>query len=820
MPPAAAPTRGRTQALWRVRLGSALRTILACTIVACTTLYGPAPLRHLLTYPAFSYVTTILIVSDATLGDALRGFWHALFAIVQVLILSVLSLRILGPARFNNGLAAVAVAINAFLVAVPESTSFISKRIAFGQIVIVYVGAVVHGTQTGSFMHPVHVASSTALGALASVLAMLFPYPHLAYFEERKTRRLYADNGWGRLKNLLDAFFAQNNTAMLDLISQAKFLSKTGAKLLKRIQDNKEGVLWERPQRKFLKRSCIDPVEKLQLMEIPIRGMEMALANSHISGTNSTDTNSMMNEELREVLGCLRVQLGQKFEQAKGSVPFDSTTATETMEEHLDKYLWKFQSNPITQEELPILFFLYSAGLLHGLTNAQIPDTEESTDLEKQALMLSFKRTWTILDMLPTSQSLVFAFKCSLSLGFAVLFGLMYDKENGYWSGLTIAISFATGRQPTFAVANARAQGTAMGSVYGILCSYIFQRFEDLRLLTLIPWIVFTSFLMHSRMYGQGGGISAVLGALLILGRKNYGRPSEFAIARIVEACIGLTCFLVVEILLNPARAATLAKSELSGSLEALQDWFSNMIPCRSQKNMRGSIFLALREKQNKLKTNVKQLEKFIAEAELEPNFWFLPFHGSCYGKLLASLSKMMDLLTIVAYQIEFLSQVRKIIGVDIKELWESIDDDLELFKKKVGSSLKCLKKLTSIKTLAALEKELQKKIVSHDAELGKSANANALRLLCTDEEEVDGILSSFLQHLNEETNKIYANECEKKLKSQMVLCLGGLGFCIGSLMRETMEIEKEIKELLKWENPSSHVNLNEISCKINILNR
>ncbi|XP_041026775.1 uncharacterized protein LOC121266968 [Juglans microcarpa x Juglans regia] len=814
MPPAAAPRRDRTQALWRVRLGSALRTILACTIVACTTLYGPAPLRNLLTYPAFSYVTTILIVSDATLGDALRGFWHALFATVQVLILSVLSLRIVGPARFTNGLAAVAVAINAFLVAVPESTPLISKRIAFGQIVIVYVGAVVHGAQTGSFMHPVHVASSTALGALASVLAMLFPYPHLAYFVERKTRLLYAENGLERLKNLLDAFFAQNNAAyMLDLIiSQAKFLSKTGAKLLQRIQDNKEGVLWERPQRKFLKRSCIDPVEKLQLMEIPIRGMEMALANS-------TNTDSMMNEELREVLGCLKVQLGQKFEQAKGSVPFDSTTATETMEEHLDKYLWKFQSNPITQEELPILFFLYCAGrLLHGSTNARIPDTEESTDLEKQALMLSFKRTWTILDMLPTSQSLVFAFKCSLSLGFAVLFGLMYDKENGYWSGLTIAISFATGRQPTFAVANARAQGTAMGSVYGILCSYIFQRFEDLRLLPLIPWIVFTSFLMHSRMYGQGGGISAVIGALLILGRKNYGRPSEFAIARLTEACIGLICFLVVEILLNPARAASLAKSELSGSLEALQDWFSNMIPCHSQKNMRGSTSLALREKQNKLKTNVKQLEKFIAEAELEPNFWFLPFHGSCYGKLLASLSKMMDLLTIVAYQIEFLSQVPKIFGVDIKELWES--DDLQLFKKKVGSSLKCLKKLTSIKSLAALEKELQKKIVSHDAELGKSANANALRLLCTDEQEVDSILSSILQHLNEETDKIYANECEKQLKSQIVLCLSGLGFCIGSLMRETMEIEREIKELVKWENLLSHVNLNEISCKINILNR
>lgn len=176
-------TDEQTRALWGVRLASAFRTILACTIVASTTLYGPAPVRHLLEYPAFSYVTTILIVSDATLGDALRGCWHALLATAQVMTLSILSLWVIGPARFTVGLAAVAVGINAFVVAVPESTHLMSKRIAFGQIVIVYVGAVVHGAQTGALMHPIHVASSTVLGALASFLAMLFPYPHLACHE-------------------------------------------------------------------------------------------------------------------------------------------------------------------------------------------------------------------------------------------------------------------------------------------------------------------------------------------------------------------------------------------------------------------------------------------------------------------------------------------------------------------------------------------------------------------------------------------------------------------------------------------------------------
>jgi hypothetical protein len=160
-------------------------------IVDYTTLYGPTSLRKLLTYPAYSYLTTILIVLEATLEDSLIGFWHALYASIQVVILSTISLWVIGPARLNYAvatafygnyiLAAAGVALSAFVVALPKSTPLQSKQIAFGQLVIVYVGTVVHGAQTGVVMHPVHVASNTILGALASVLAMLLPYPKLAF---------------------------------------------------------------------------------------------------------------------------------------------------------------------------------------------------------------------------------------------------------------------------------------------------------------------------------------------------------------------------------------------------------------------------------------------------------------------------------------------------------------------------------------------------------------------------------------------------------------------------------------------------------------
>ncbi|KAG4216154.1 hypothetical protein ERO13_A01G223500v2 [Gossypium hirsutum] len=543
------------------------RICFACSMVGCTTLYGPESVRHTITFPAFSYVTTILIVSDATLGDALRGCWHVLCASIQVILPSMLILRLIGPSRFNCGLAAVAVALSSFLIALPGSTHLTAKRIAFGQTVIIYVGAVIQGAKTGIIIHPIHVAASTALGTVASILAMLFPYPHLAYREVRKICRFYAENASNRFNLLVEAFCAKGDMAAHNLITDARLLSKAGAKLIGSIKDKHEGMLWEKPWLRFLKPKRSDPGEKLKEMDMPIQGMEWALTNC------TSFPVRMMDEELVNVLQIEKKQIALKLEQAMRSVPFDAATTPDMKGENTDRSLWTQKAISTNHEDLSSFFFLYCMELLQDgpaciLKNGEEAKIQESSQPKKQGKsrvkqMQSFRR-----------ENLLFAIKCSLSLGLAVLFGLIYNKENGYWSGLTIAISFVTGRQATFMVANARAQGTAMGSVYGILCCFIFKKLTDLRFLLLLPWIIFTSFLRHSRMYGQAGGIAAVIGASLILGRKNYGTPSEFAIARTAEATIGLICFVAVEILFHPSRSATLAKTELSRTLRALQDCF------------------------------------------------------------------------------------------------------------------------------------------------------------------------------------------------------------------------------------------------------
>ncbi|KAM7526320.1 hypothetical protein LguiA_016222 [Lonicera macranthoides] len=797
----------RARAMWRTQLGSALRTVLACTIVGCATLYGPAPIRTEIPFPAFSYVTAILIVSDATLGDTLRGCWHAFIATVQVVPVSMLCLWVIGPGKLSLAFAAMAVAAGAFLVALPESTVLMTKRIGFGQLVIVYVGAVMHGDRAGyAYIHPLHIASSTLLGALASVLAMLLPYPRLAIYQVRKLFQLYNENASERATLLMKAFLAQDNETAIDLLSQAKPFAETGAKLLRSIklmQLLEDGVLWERPRLRKSRHNFMNPGDRLLEMETPIRGLEIAIASC------PSFPISIIDEELRDVMLQLEAQLHLKLGQATSFMPSDAMTAPESKGELINaalESLNRLSTISPTQKDLPSFFFLSCLQLL--LTDStisrkiEIDNIEQNRETENK---FSCKRIFSSLNVTPSNESLVFASKCSVSLGLAVLFGLIFNTENGYWSGLTIAISFVTGRQATLTFSNARAQGTAMGSVYGVVGYFVFRGLLEMRFLLLIPWIIFTSFLRHSRMYGQAGAVSAVIGALLILGRKKYGQPDEFAILRLAEATIGLCCLVVVELIVQPARAATLAKSQLSLSLRTLEECIKQIALCSGPKEKPGSVLLELREKQRKLKFHVNGLKNFINDAEMEPDFWFVPFHACSYNKLHRSLSNTVDLLHFMAYIMELLLQVSN------GDIHDSVNKDLEFFKENISPSLKFLEKITSNKSLAVF---LQEGKTFRDLESGKLSDAD----VATSEEAAKKILNSFIQHSNDVTNKIRADEGEEKIKVQMVLCLSSLGFCISGLMREVKAIEKGVKELVRRENPSSRIDFFEISSKIDIV--
>ncbi|TKY62266.1 p-hydroxybenzoic acid efflux pump subunit AaeB [Spatholobus suberectus] len=712
--------------VWRARVGSALRTTLACTIAGCSSLYGPAPLRRYLEFPSFMYATTVLIVSDATLGDTLRGCWHVLCSNIQVMVLSLLSLQLIGPHNFTNLVAALAMAGSAFAVALPESTNLVTKQLAFGQLVNVYVSTVVTGPEGGVAIHPIHVVCSTAFGAVASVLAMLIPFPLLAYYEIRKLYRLYAKNTCERFDCNIEVISASDNSTAVSFLTQAKSLSTTGDRLHQSITSKLDGMHWERT--KVFNRHWIDPEEKQLDLELPIRAMGIALSNC------TSFPVGVIDEELRGVLHNCRGQFSKKLNQRANC--FDATTTSEMKKAILTKNL------SIAYKDLPTSFFLYCVHLLLD-DSPIVKKTDHVQGITQKSGDSRRSTRKVVMYLTPSYINLAFAFKSSLTLGLAVFFGLTYNEENGYWAGLLIALCFVTGRHPTFSLANARGQGTAMGSIYGILCCFIFKKIVKFSFLPLLPWVIFSSFLRYSRMYGEAGGIAAITGALLVVGMKHHDTPSQFALARIIEATIGLLCFATVEILFNHCRAATLAKSELSQCLRSLQDCIDKIAFINpTKREMAFSSCQALREGQNKLKSLVGQLEEFTLEAELEPNFWFIPFHSACYRKMLESLSRAADLLLFVAYSMENVMLLSQKNGAFWVDLHDRVNENVRTFKNKVGPTLKFLEEITTKKSPRKLENELNRNIPC-DIETQEYPNADAFRVRSGDE-EVDSITALF----------------------------------------------------------------------------
>ncbi|KAL3844446.1 hypothetical protein ACJIZ3_001849 [Penstemon smallii] len=792
----------RTKAVWRRSLASAFRTALACIIVGGVTLYGPEFIKQQVAFPAFSYVTVILIVTDATLGHTFRCCWFAIFATVLGVCPAILSLSVIGPDRLTTSTTSAVVAVSAFVVALPENTHLISKRIALGQIVIVYVIAFINGDGIEPVMHPVHVAASTAVGVGACVLALLFPYPSLAFFEVKENCKKYIENASERLNLFVNAFSAEENSVSMTLISKAKSLNVMGRKLLHGIKSNQESMHWEILPVKLLKSHITSPGQKLENLETVLKGMEIALTNHSRLSINSDLKNDLVIKK-------------EQFLNQIRNLAFEKTVLPQSDTENLDsKFLQTLQTNtiPLTGKYLNSWFFIFCMKLLQTKSETSSPTKQGSSNISQN-------KWWSTADIINSpfkinKKRLMPALKCSLSLGLAVFFGLIYSKENGYWSGLPVAISLAAAREATFKVANIKAQGTVLGTVYGVIGCFIFEQYVKIRFISLLPWFIFCSFLRQSRMYGQAGGISAVIGALLILGRTKFGTPSDFAIARIVETFIGLSCSIMVDILLQPTRASVLAKFQLSMSLRALHETVRLI-------NLENFDKSSVEEMQKKLKFNVNEFKKYIEEAEVEPNFWFLPFHSASYSKLLGSLSKMVDLLLFGCNALKFLEQESRNIESRIwKEACEKLESDIKVLKDVVCSGVKCFEEVSLVKPLVVLEREFEKRKNSVDLEMGKSKIPDLIQWSGSndddDDDEMEKNTNSFLLHVEELVGGDNIDEEEHKI--QMVMSLSALVFCMNCLVKETKEIEKAIKEVVQWENPSSQVDLHDISCKIHAL--
>lgn len=59
-------------------------------------------------------------------------------------------------------------------------------------------------------------------------------------------------------------------------------------------------------------------------------------------------------------------------------------------------------------------------------------------------------------------------------------FGSIYSKEHRLWEGHPVAIILTGSRESTFKASNVKAQGTVLGTVYGILGCFVFGKYVQI----------------------------------------------------------------------------------------------------------------------------------------------------------------------------------------------------------------------------------------------------------------------------------------------------------------------------------------------------
>lgn len=208
-----------------------------------------------------------------------------------------------------------------------------------------------------------------------------------------------------------------------------------------------DGIQWERPRILSGKLDLSGIEDRLQHMELPLRGMEYSLASSP-----ALQDQQVGQDQVTSGLQDLSVQLQLKVAQFKHLLPTNSKTGPAMDQRPLLPLEEVF---PVGQYEWVYFFFSCVDMLLNDNVNDCRLPKEVQIQLGKTDTGFFRKcKTWIL--KLTSRSRLEFAFKCSVSLGLAVLLGLIFDKENGVWAGLTIAISFVNGKQAVFVVANTR----------------------------------------------------------------------------------------------------------------------------------------------------------------------------------------------------------------------------------------------------------------------------------------------------------------------------------------------------------------------------
>jgi len=669
----------RMQTIWGMKVELALRTSLAAALAA---VYATHPEVHAAEWDhatVFAPVLAIACVSGPNLGATLHHAWQMWTATVIGCFSSMVVnevFRPVRPAKLREGVMCVAFLLTVFFLS-SRPWALVQKRVSVGVMLCGTIPMSVSG-HTKEWWFPWTTGTPCTVGLVAAVIAMIFPYPRLAYHELRSRLAYQAMMEVQVLRSQYHAVasrsraqsthaahllegFRDNLTAMRGLLSAIKhefFLAPHRSAELKNVVTFFEGQLAGLRSLQLTSKSSAgttsethvkfqkitDSGWRMSVKSVTAAVQEVVTAERH---RRPCDDSHML------ALETAREKLKDDVAHARTEVLYPQGSLYNADEHNSDHFV----------EHIKRMATYFALDDLISACERMSMPAKPAAPLCRQRLrtLLRGCKSWLAPPSMASARE---AFKKMLSLALLAIFSWPAEFRAGrpeyMWGFIAACFVFSDYEGSSISTGVGRIVGTLFGGMVGLI-SMDFMSLLHLgnhdagglaaHVLICVTWTFCCSLTRSSARHGYTATVAGFSIYIMVVGQlESFGQKSahDVVLHRIREQFIGASVYITVEMLLWRRSAREKVNDEQLSILKAIQSGF--------QKGVQP--YVAYVEK--KELTSVPQADVAKAEragnaaleaakgglvaASSEPSLWQKPFPTSQYQRLLHSEEKALRL--------------------------------------------------------------------------------------------------------------------------------------------------------------------------------
>ncbi|KAL3676771.1 hypothetical protein R1sor_026719 [Riccia sorocarpa] len=433
--------------------------------------------------------------------------------------------------------------------------------------------------------------------------------------------------------------------------------------------------------------------------------------------------------------------------------------------------------------------------------------------------------------LLPQKKQIKFAIKISITLMLATLFGSLDLEGDSHqaWAASTVCYIIGYHRGGTFRLALERFQGTSIGAVFGYLAIRGSGDKGYIIIIVITVWTLLTNIIKHSKVYGYSGGCAGTTAVGMMLGDPAK-ESQKYAVEKITQTFIGVMSYMLVEVVVFPDQAKDLVKRQLIENLGGLKKAIMESVDMYNTKASVGCLECHQR-RVDEIKSLEQELRKKLElqihlheEAASEPDLWWVPFPRDAYSRIVSVQGQMLDLLLFMVCCLqasaedeydEHMQTLLEPLQVSLTNLKDDVTATLDLLQELLNDPNKkhpnllekdfcCCKVSITFQTSDDLESSIRG--------TEQNGQVHPLRVLDNRRRTVGGtpldsksVIDNF-EHVYETVFEDIIAESKKEggriVNNSIMLSISSLSFCLHALLKETVELEKAVYNLLQVEQP------------------